>query len=227
MIPLVARARRRSLDPFYSNVSLLLHCNGTNGSTTFTDNGPSALTCTPTATTISTASPKFGTGRAAFTASGTSKITFSSDTPFAFGTGDLTIEMWVNWGGAACDIFASRDLGSNNAITIIITAGGKISLGHGGSSILTSTTSLTNGTTQNLAVTRSGSTWRVFIDGVVDATTISDAVNITASTARLGSVPNDGFNTPMLYMDEIRITKGVARYTSTFTPQTAEFPNSA
>lgn len=49
-----------SSDPYFSNVSLLLHMDGANGSTTFTDSGPNALTITPTGTTISTSQAKYG-----------------------------------------------------------------------------------------------------------------------------------------------------------------------
>ena len=79
-------------DPYFQNVSLLMHMDGTNGGTTFTDNSNYALSVTPTNATTSTTQVKFGTASAYF--NGSAYLTMPTTSQFAFGTGDFTIEFW-------------------------------------------------------------------------------------------------------------------------------------
>ena len=79
-------------DPYYSAVSLLLPMDGTNGSTTFTDSGPNALTVTPTSATISTTQSKYG---ASGYFNGTSAYLTAASSAITLGTSDFTIEFWV------------------------------------------------------------------------------------------------------------------------------------
>jgi hypothetical protein len=62
---------RVPVDPVFNNVSLLLHGNGTNGSTTITDNSPTPKTVTAVGNAqISTAQSKFGGASIAFDGTG-------------------------------------------------------------------------------------------------------------------------------------------------------------
>ena len=79
-----------------STVSLLLHMDGANNSTTFTDRSYSPKTVTAFGNAkISTAQSKFGGASAAFDGSG-DYIEFDRGTDLQFGAGDFTIEGWVN-----------------------------------------------------------------------------------------------------------------------------------
>src|SRR5690606_17008690 len=80
-------------DPYWANVSALLHFDGEDESTTFTDETGRIWTPGGDAK-ISTTGPKFGTGCGLFDGDGDYLTTASSD-GFAFGTGDYTIEAWV------------------------------------------------------------------------------------------------------------------------------------
>jgi len=83
-------------DTYYSNVSLLLHCDGSNGSTTFTDNSPSPKTVTANGNaSVSTAQSKFGGASAVFDGTG-DYLSLDGSSGFAFGTGDFTIEFWLS-----------------------------------------------------------------------------------------------------------------------------------
>src|SRR3974390_3023375 len=74
---------------------LLCHCDGTNGSTTFTDISVSAHTLPPSTVTVSTAQVKFGTGSATYLAGGNSWISVgSAQTDFQFASSPFTIEAW-------------------------------------------------------------------------------------------------------------------------------------
>ena len=94
-------------DALYNNVALLLHCNGTNGSTTFTDNGPTAKVVTATnGAQISTAQSKWGGASGLF--DGTNDyLTVGTAPEWRFlhdDTTDFSIEGWVYWNGGASDL---------------------------------------------------------------------------------------------------------------------------
>ena len=79
-------------DPNFANVELLLHGDGTNGSTTFTDDSNSSRTITASGNAqIDTAIKKFGSGSAEF--DGTNSKLIVSGNPL--GSGDFTIEFWI------------------------------------------------------------------------------------------------------------------------------------
>jgi hypothetical protein len=82
-------------DASYSSVSSLLHLNGANGSTVFTDNAPTPKTWSSVSSAaLSDSNFRFGT--ASLSLNGTSQyISTPQSTDFDFGTGDFTIEAWV------------------------------------------------------------------------------------------------------------------------------------
>ena len=90
-------------------------------------------------------------------------------------------------------------------------------------------TALSNNTWYHVAVTRSGSTWRLFLNGTQeDSVTQSDQLTDSGSTTRLGNygpsaTASHGHNG---YIEDFRITRGVARYTSNFTAPTSAHPTS-
>ncbi|WKV16962.1 D-alanyl-D-alanine carboxypeptidase [Microcystis phage MJing1] len=86
-----------------------------------------------------------------------------------------------------------------------------------------------NGSRRTLAVTRSGSTLRMFVDGVLQASTFnigtSTIFNSTARAVIGGRQINTGFGDTFVGLfDEVRFTIGVARYTASYTPRTTRFP---
>ena len=81
-------------DPNFANVSLLLHGNDTNGSTTITDSSPSPKTVTAVGNAqISTAQSKFGGASIAFDGNG-DWCQIANNVAFKFGSGNFTIEYW-------------------------------------------------------------------------------------------------------------------------------------
>jgi hypothetical protein len=92
------------------------------------------------------------------------------------------------------------------------------------SPVLTSTTTVSNGTWYHLAITRSGSTWRLFVNGTQEASTTSTAA-ADAGTSYSLSVGWSKSSTENYagYIDDLRITRGYARYTANFTAPTAAF----
>jgi len=83
-------------DTNINEVSLLLHGDGTNGSTTITDSSPTPKTVTAVGDAqISTAQSKFGGSSLFFNNNFANAITTPSNAAFAFDTNDFTVEAWI------------------------------------------------------------------------------------------------------------------------------------
>ena len=220
-------------DSYFSSVSLLLNMDGSNGSTVFTDSSSSAVTFTANGNAqISTTQSKFGGASGYFDGTGDS-ISTTTMTPFQFGTGDFTVECWVYITsiGTYNAIIDTRSSGSFDNLTFGVWNAynaGTLRLDHvssySGARLTGSSTSVSLNTWTHIAWTRSGSTIACFVDGVKDATTVtnSGSLDSSGSTAYIGQVIDPNYLTG--YIDDLRITKGVARYTANFTPPTAAFP---
>jgi len=213
-------------DPDFANVSLLLHGDGTNGSTTVIDSSPSPQTVTAAGDAqISTAQSKFGGASIAFDGSG-DYLQLSSQAALSFGTDDFTIETWArltSTGNVQVIIEARNQLAPVPWI-LAVDSSNKILFRHG-VGLLTSNASITYGQWQHYAVTRSAGVIRIFIDGVTDTSTATNTSAIDAGAQGLiGQAFGSGYYING-YIDDLRITKGVARYTSNFTPPTAPFPD--
>lgn len=212
-------------DPFVNNVSLMLSMDGANNSTTFTDSSQNALAATRFGTpVISTTQSKFGGSSAYF--NGTSDyITYSSATLFDF-SGDFTIEgFWyfsqINQDQGFTILFCGIEL---DRIQLATVSGG-IELYWGGLLISYSiaSSSFLN-TWTHVAVTRSGTAVKLWINGV-NVASATKATAIDVSGLSLAKQLNNGIYNGYFngYIDEFRVTKGICRYTSTFTPPTAPF----
>jgi hypothetical protein len=214
-------------DPDFSSVSLLLHMDGINGLTTFTDSSSNALTVTANGSAqISTAEAKWGTGALRTTRS-VGQLTLPSTALLEL-TGDFTIEFWVY---AVQDRGRLVGLGGTNArfeINQNTTAevGGnayKIYINNAGVELFDNVAiGLVNQAWRHVALTRSGNDLRLFGGGTLYGTRTHSSTFTVSSVAGQSSNLDyfDGF------IDEFRVTKGIARYTANFTPPTAPFPNS-
>jgi hypothetical protein len=220
-------AKYGNQDPYFDKVSVLLHMDGTNGSTTFIDSGPNALAVTAAGNAqINTSGPKWGTGAADFDGNGDS-LTIAANSVFAFGTGDFTIEGWFysrTTGSSQRGMIDFRTTASGtNGIMLREdgTAGFLVWLNNG--TLLSTATGRTANTWQHVALVRSGTTITLFVDGVSKASATSSA-NMTDNRFRLSGFVDaqDATFTYNGYMDDIRVTKGVAR---TITVPTAAFPD--
>jgi hypothetical protein len=226
-------------DIYYNSCSLLMHFSGSNGSTTFTDNSPSPKTITANnGVSISTAQSKFGGTSGLF--DGTDDyLNTPSSADFDFGTGDFTVEFWFNpssLGGNAAlvgtrtddtsttirwCILATTDAGINVlACDIWSTSDARIALFYHQSQIPT-------GQWTHCALVRYGTSFKLYQNGVqsTSGATTSAPVANSSTVVNIGSFISSAVLKFNGYMDELRITKGVARYTGSFTPQTSAFPD--
>ena len=209
-------------------VSLLLHGNGTNGSTTITDSSPTPKAVTAVGNAqISTAQSKFGGASIAFDGNGDYlSIPFSTDFQIA---GDYTIEFWAR---IPAQSTASYTLGYLGTHAISGVSGfaighylGNLSVRLNNVSTASSTTPLLVNTWQHIAVVCSGASLRGYVDGN-QVLSGSSATTSNTNSLVIGNFqdldPNRWFTG---FIDDLRITKGIARYTSNFTPPTAPFPD--
>ena len=173
----------------------------------------------------STAQKRFGSASLRTTkGTGAQFIEGPTSADWAFGTGDFTVECWVradnittgfwhspmgNWSGSSGWCFFIDNL----ARLRFHVNGASISGGV-----------ISAGTWHHIAADRQGSDLRIYVDGVV-AATVTDSTNLARTDGirvgqnRVGN--NDGLPG---YVDEVRITKGVARYAGAFTPPASPFP---
>ena len=195
-------------------VVLLCHADGTNGSTAFTDASLSAHTLTATSTTVSTTSPKFGTGSADFTATSAARIDTGNATDFNFGAGQFTVEAWV---------WYTSTPGRN--ISIIGQWGGGWFLGSTPTNLfsfywstdgsnffnVTGAYAPTLNTWIHIAADRDTSNvLRIYANGAVIASaTRNDTLFPTTNNCLIGNDSGSGSGFPGR-IDEVRVSKGIA-----------------
>jgi len=256
---LITGTEKTPVDQFgIQSVSLLLHGDGANGSTTITDSSLTPKTVTAVGNAqISTAQSKFGGASIAFDGNG-DYATAPISSAFEFGTGDFTVEAWVRINTFATinkDVsIVSIGRGANGGSGAgLVTTGWKLRITdtaikwyrYDGATEtdLSRSFSFSTNIWYHVAASRSGTSLRIFVDGVQQG----DEFNSTISYNQVGTggsqdlhigrfftgdptgqaVPGVSYYAMFLngYIDDLRITKGVARYTANFTPPTAPFPD--
>jgi hypothetical protein len=154
--------------------------------------------------------------------SGSNKITAPNTGGYAaFGTGDFTIEAWfylitLPSGLTSPNNEAIFCCGSNGAILTVAGTGANankiIFATYGGTLQINSTNTVSAGVWYNVAVSRASGTTRMYINGNIEGTsTTVEAIN-ASNTLTIGQDPvgnNQAFNG---YINDLRITKGYARY---------------
>jgi hypothetical protein len=168
---------------------------------------------------------KFGTASIEFDGANDALVYRATD-HLAFGTGDYTVECWVYFNGIDPStlqiLFSSGDTG--DAFFFHADAN-QLSVGTNSAFISNQATTFTTGVWYHVAACRSGTTLKLFQDGVQVGSDATDTTNwISTGLGRIGTNPA-GTQPINGFIDDLRITKGVARYTTTFTPPTAAFPN--
>ena len=233
-------------DVYFPQTKLLLPFDGTNGATATDDlsNLNNAATFNGNAS-ISTARSKFGGSSCYFDGTGDYVDIGGTywTTGAAIDSGDFTIELWLNidaWGGENSQSLITN-YGTNSggwALYVTNTTGKVFWWHHNGSAwvyVNNSTgtrTALSLDTWYHIAVTRSGNIFRLFLDGtqedsMTDSNAMTSSNGGTHSGIRMGGI-NAGVDYPVNgYIDDVRITKGVARYTSNFTAPTTAHLTSA
>lgn len=221
-------------DSYFGNVVLLMRMDGSNGGTSFLDESVNTKTASRVGTgvTTQTANPKFGSA-AAGGFSFSSALTVANHSEFVLGTSDFTIEFWFYLTSLTGNqsILVHGNVGTPTAqksFSIWTSGSGvwQVYLYYSTSFVAFSSSAAPFAANQwnHAAVTRSGNTQRIFINGVLGGSnTGTFTINTPTDPIYIGNY--DGLFQPLRgLIDEIRITVGVARYTTNFTPPTAPFP---
>lgn len=226
-------------DPSFSSVVLLSHFDGSDGSTTFTDVIGHTLTANGNAQ-LDTAQFKWGS--ASLLLDGTGDYVSVADSDEWTPAGDYTIEAWIRFNGSPSGVQAviSHYLNTGNQRAWLIrydATTGNLQFqtfrntGAGNSTPDTKEASWSPSadTWYHVAAVRSGTTDKLYADGnrLIESTATTGPINSTAVLA-IGAINSSGFTQFFNgWIDDVRITKGVARYTgATYTIPTAAFPDS-
>ena len=204
-------------DPDYAKVSLLLHGDGADGSTAFTDSSqtPKVVSVASGAPRISTAQSKFG-GASVHTNGGSIKATIP---PLALR--DFTVEFFVlRVTGTDRALF---DIGNNQLLLLQGSTGLRL---YDGGTVIPSATMLSTSFMEHVALVRQSGAFKLFHQGVLLGSA-TKAINFASGLFTLGGWNAYASENLNGYFDEVRITDGVARYTANFTPPTGPFLNSA
>lgn len=220
-------------DPFLSNVVLLCHFDGANGQTTTVDSSPTtkALTITGGGNTLVTATAKFGPS-SYFNNANTNYINSPDSADWAFGSGQFTVEAFIYPTSAISGVIGivTQWASPPNRRWFFGFNGNTLNLFYSttGSDVPSVTGAYTPTLNQwvHVAVDRDASNvLRVYANGVViaSATVTATLFNAAAAPLRIGNDTDFQTRGFIGNIDEVRITKGVARYAGAFTPPTAPF----
>jgi len=176
---------------------------------------------------ISTSVKKYGAGSMYF--DGTGDWLACTPEPVQFGTGSFTIEAWAYPTASRYNPIITRNWSGNNRLILAITSSGAITVwvGHAATGWYTGTSSTTPCATLNawyhIALVRNGSTVTAYVNGISVLTGSTTATMTDSNTTPLyiGYYFGDG-SAFQGYIDDLRVTKGVARYTANFTPPTSQ-----
>lgn len=209
--------------PFSSDANTSLLLNFTNGG--IIDNAQKNDLETVGNAQVSTSVVKYGTGSMAFDGSGDYLVGRTTDL-LSFNTGDFTVEMWVYPNSVAGNIVLidTRSSGTDSGWAFYINSSSKLALFTSNADRITAGSALSASTWTHVVLARSGSTLAIYMNGVQSATatystTMTCPGRISVASGFDNAAPLNG------YIDDLRITKGVARYTANFTPPIARMPN--
>lgn len=214
-----------AIDDSYSKV--LLHMNGSDGSTTFTDESGKTWTRSGNAQ-IDTAQYKFGGASGLFDGSG-DYVSTPDHADFAFGNGNFTIDFWFKqsavvsqykmlvgqWGGTQhswqCMVWNSDRLNFSVYTTTQKTVGGVY---------------VRDTNWHHYAAVRYGAIVSLYLDGASIGTPLdigTESLKDSTNNVIIGRNPDATTWDWNGWIDEVRISKGIARWTGNFTPPNVEY----
>ena len=215
-----------------SSTTFLLHSNGVDASTTLIDELGKIITANGNCQ-IDTAQSKFGGASGLYDGTG-DYLTTPDHADWNFGTGDFTIDFWVRFnsisGTKKHTIYYQQTTDSSDCIWIFLESGVEIGLRIYAATVLVVSVEKawvpSANTWYHVALTRSGNSWKWFIDGTQVGTTVTDADAVADYTGVL-NIGTGNLGASVIefngWLDEFRISKGVARWTADFTLPTSEY----
>lgn len=229
--------RAQSVDPFFSQVSLLLHMDGAGAS--FLDNSPSPKSVTSVGGAAQS-STQFRFGGGSLEGGSGKYLSVTGGSAFNFGTGDFTVECFAyptatpNGSGLISNSYVDDDI-----VGFALAFAQPNTLGSGtGSSLffgwynagwlgISTSATLNLNAWNHVAVSRNSGTARLFLNGAQVGSSLSTPQLPNMDTLWIGRKWDDSQVTPNFsgFMDEVRITKGTGRYTGSFSVPSTRFPD--
>lgn len=210
-------------DDDFDNVSALLHFNGSQGSTTITDSSKLGQAITTSGSIfIDQTQSVFG---GASLRCGAGKATIPS---IELGSGDFTVEfrIHINALPTAQVGVIGNSIASGNYWFISLNAAGTLafSTSTGGSTY--PTPNLSAGVWYHIAFVRLGGVLYSYLNGIKQNQTATSTSDMSSNPTFIGAYDNSA-NRLDGWIDELRITPKIARYTKNFTVPNKEYPNAA
>ena len=192
----------------------------------FTDNSTNNFTATIYANATVTGNNPFQAGYYSnyFDGSG-DYLTVASNAAFGMGTGDFTIECWVNPSAftGSGNVLVDMRSGTEPSVRpdLEYNSSGTLNYRVNGSTVISGGT-LVIGTWSHVAICRSGTTTKMFLNGTQVGSSYTDSNNYGASAACRIGADDDGSPNAYVngFMSNVRVVKGTAVYTANFTPPT-------
>ena len=229
-------------DPLWHYKVLGLHCDGTNGSTTFTDVTGKTITANGDAK-ISTAQYPALTGKSSsgyLDGAGDYLSIPSASGDFTFGSGNFTIRkrIWLVVNNTLQILFDTRGTTNDYACAVVffVSATGKLTFSAGTSNAgvsgtwdvnIVGSTTISTGGWHDVEASRSGSAWTIYLDGSSEGSaTASITIGTPGANVFIGAGAN-GAGTLGYYLNgyisEVEVYKGLALHTADFTPVSTPF----
>lgn len=209
-------------DPYFKLTTLLL--SGDSANTVVRDSSTNNFNLTVFGDSRASNFTPYGTGWSAYFDGSGDYLSVASNAALAYGTGDFTVEFWINRTGtiisADCGVIDQRNgadgayfmCGINTSQQFFVYLNSGYRVGP------SAATTLALGAWYHIAYVRSGTTGTLYINGT-SVGSWSDSLNYITNTISIARHSNLGTDFPG-YLSNIRIIKGTALYTTNFTPAT-------
>lgn len=216
----------------------MLHMDGADLGTTFTDDETSPKTYTANGGAVtSTSAQKFGTASGLFVSATSSYITTPDHADFNFGSGNFTIDFWINFVTLVGNgTFVNQYQSATEVMVILIDQTNRYidikSAGVTGGEIFVQPTgqNLSTGVWYHIAIIRgwggNANQWVICLNGDPGNSILTDSSTYPdySGPFEIGrSGESGGSRYVNAYIDEFRVSKGIARWTANFTPPAAPY----
>lgn len=217
-------------DPYWSSVVVLLHFDGSDLSSTITNEVSGGLAFAPLNSNARISTTEFVFGGASLRVQSSSHVNGNPDTAaavLALGTGDFTIEYRYRPDSVTGELQQLNLAPATGNVDIQLeTIGTTVTYyTNGGYRITSAAGVVAVNTWAAIALSRVSGTSRMFVNGTQVGSDYTDGQNFPAERIWIGNWTGGGAAATGYY-DELRITKGVGRYSGNYTPAVAAFPNS-
>lgn len=152
---------------------------------------------------------------------GSQYFTVATNPAFIFGTGDFTIECWFYISSGTAGMLFDTRSGPTGVTPVLYFSASALIYYMNGASVITSPTTLLSNRWYHVALVRSSGSSTLFLNGVQTGSTYTDSNNFTLTNTINVGRGNDNANFLNGYISNLRVIKGAAIYTSSFTPSTS------